>query len=183
MIASDPYNRCFAPSSCNRLTCAICITDRLRVMSEPLQLVSSAGAAWQMYITSFPLPLSFFVLNDFWTARYTNTSTSSPFVRISPRCFVLHIQLINWNTAFLFYDHFVTLGGFSKFLDCKHWRPNPNQTKKGVEIELVWRRPLHISRWFFLNRYFAFFGNVAVLVISFVHLSPAMRFSIFSLAL
>ena len=61
--------------------------------------------------------------------------------------------------------------------------PIQTKPKKGVEIELVWRRPLRISRWFFLNRYFAFFGNVAVLVISFVHLSSAVRFSIFSLAL
>ena len=53
--------------------------------------------------------------------------------------------------------------------------------KKGVEIELVWQRPLRSGRWFFLNRYFAFFGNVVGLVVNFVHLPQAVRF-IFLLA-
>ena len=80
---------------------------------------------------------------------------------------------------FLFYDHLVTLGGFSEILIANTDDP----TKKGVEVELVWGRPLRSGRWFFLNRYFAFFGNLAVLVINFFHSSPAVRFTVFSLVL
>ena len=69
--------------------------DRLEAMSEPLQLVSSAEAVWQMYVTSFPPSIVFLVLNSIRTARSMDTSTSSPFVSIAPHYFVLHVQLIN----------------------------------------------------------------------------------------
>ena len=41
------------------ITYTICVIDRLEVMSEPLQLVSFTEAVWQVYVTSFPLSLSF----------------------------------------------------------------------------------------------------------------------------
>ena len=54
------------------------------------------------------------------------------------------------------------------------------EPRKGVEIEHVWWRPWRSGRWFFLNRYFAFFGNLAVIATNFIHLSPAVRFTIFT---
>jgi len=72
--------------------CTICITHRLEVMPE---LVSFAEAVWEMYITSFYPCLVFVVLNSIRTAGSTNPFLSSAFVRISPRCCVLHIQLMN----------------------------------------------------------------------------------------
>ncbi|EAU82115.2 hypothetical protein CC1G_09574 [Coprinopsis cinerea okayama7 len=50
----------------------------------------------------------------------------------------------------LYYDHFITLG---------------------PEIELLWsRRKSPSSYWFFLNRYFAFFGNLCVSILGFIDL-------------
>ena len=95
-------------------------------MSEPLQMISFAESLWQMYVTSFSPPLVPFVLNPIQTAGSTHTSPSSPFVGISPRLFALRIQLINRDPAYLFYDHLVTLGGFSKI-----WTLNTDdRTKK-----------------------------------------------------
>lgn len=50
----------------------------------------------------------------------------------------------------------------------------------GSEINCLWRRPKsHSAYWFFLNRYFAFFGNIAVTVIAFTTLPQRVRLSHF----
>lgn len=41
----------------------------------------------------------------------------------------------------------------------------------GYEIEYLWRRPKsHSSYYFFLNRYFSFFGNLVVSILGFMDL-------------
>ena len=159
------------------ITYTICVIDRLEVMSEPLQLVSFTEVVWQVYVTSFPLSLSFLRWVPFeqpgsWIHQPRCLSSVS-------RCFFWHIQLINGYAAFLFYDHLVTLGGYSNF---GLWTLM-TEPRKGVEIEHVWCRPWRSGRWFFLNRYFAFFSNLAVLAPNFVRLLPAVRFTMFYLAL
>ncbi|KIY52225.1 hypothetical protein FISHEDRAFT_56189 [Fistulina hepatica ATCC 64428] len=42
-----------------------------------------------------------------------------------------------------------------------------------VEVEQVWKQRRASRYWFFLNRYYAFFGNVAALIVWFVPLSEA----------
>lgn len=60
----------------------------------------------------------------------------------------LHLVAI----TFLFYDHLITSGN---------------------EIDYLWRRPKSQSAyWFFLNRYFAFLGNIAVTILGFTTLTP-----------
>ncbi|GLB40133.1 hypothetical protein LshimejAT787_0800040 [Lyophyllum shimeji] len=59
----------------------------------------------------------------------------------------LHLAVI----TFLFYDHLITSRN---------------------EIDYLWRRPKSQSAyWFFFNRYFAFFGNIAVTVLGFTTLA------------
>ncbi|KAF9446625.1 hypothetical protein P691DRAFT_794253 [Macrolepiota fuliginosa MF-IS2] len=66
---------------------------------------------------------------------------------------VLHFVAI----SVLYYDHLVT---------SRH------------EIEYVWRRPKsHSSYYFFLNRYFSFFGNLAVSILGFMDLPTQASFS------
>lgn len=61
--------------------------------------------------------------------------------------------------AFLLFDHlFITLG---------------------AEISLIWTRTKSASAyWFFLNRYIAFFGNIAVFVFGFNTLPPQVSVAI-----
>jgi len=60
----------------------------------------------------------------------------------------LHLLAI----SFLFYDHLITLGN---------------------EVEYLWKRPkTPSSYWFFFNRYFAFFGNISVVILGFTSLQP-----------
>lgn len=59
----------------------------------------------------------------------------------------IHNYLRVLAVSFLFYDHLITSGN---------------------EIEYLWKRPKTQSTyWFFLARYFAFFGNIAVTVLGF----------------
>ncbi|KAF8198484.1 hypothetical protein BJ912DRAFT_951533, partial [Pholiota molesta] len=67
----------------------------------------------------------------------------------------LHRQVHNYLHVFavscLFYDHAITFG---------------------QEIDYLWKRPkTRSSYWFFVNRYLAFFGNIAVTVLGFTTLS------------
>jgi hypothetical protein len=66
--------------------------------------------------------------------------------------------LLNQVAAFLYYDHLITIGN---------------------EISYIWsRRKTASAYWFFLNRYFAFFGNLAVTVFAWYPLSPEVRTNI-----
>ncbi|RDB26178.1 hypothetical protein Hypma_006408 [Hypsizygus marmoreus] len=69
---------------------------------------------------------------------------------------LIHSYLHLFAISFLFYDHLVTFGN---------------------EVDYLWRRPKTQSAyWFFFNRYFAFFGNIAVTILGFTTL-PAQRFA------
>ncbi|KAF8881203.1 hypothetical protein BD779DRAFT_1788338 [Infundibulicybe gibba] len=65
---------------------------------------------------------------------------------------LLHNYFHIFAVSFLYYDHIITSGN---------------------EIDYLWKRPKSASAyWFFLNRYFAFFGNISVTVLGFTALSP-----------
>lgn len=82
--------------------------------------------------------------------------------------------------AFLFYDHSITFGEPVSF------RPNRFQVADqvggggvscvGDEVNYIWLRPKsRSSYWFLVNRYFAFFGNIAVLLLGFMDLTSQVR--------
>ncbi|KAF8990100.1 hypothetical protein BDQ17DRAFT_392957 [Cyathus striatus] len=51
----------------------------------------------------------------------------------------------------------------------------------GDEINYLWKRPKGTSTfWFFLNRYFAFFGNLVVIILSFTTIPNEVRFIAFT---
>ncbi|KJA15292.1 hypothetical protein HYPSUDRAFT_72147 [Hypholoma sublateritium FD-334 SS-4] len=73
----------------------------------------------------------------------------------------LHDYLHIFAISFLFYDHAITIG---------------------EEIEYLWKRPKNRSTyWLFVNRYLAFFGNIAVVVLGFTTLSTSscQHFNVF----
>ncbi|KAF8957384.1 hypothetical protein BDZ97DRAFT_108688 [Flammula alnicola] len=77
----------------------------------------------------------------------------------------IHDYLYVFAISLLYYDHAIT----------------SNQ-----EIEYLWRRPKNRSSyWFFVNRYLAFFGNIAVSILGFTTLSSQVckRYSMFRQAL
>ena len=48
------------------------------------------------------------------------------------------------------------------------------------EINYLWRKPkIRSSYWFFLNRYFAFFGNIVVVILGFSNLTVRVRMQAF----
>ncbi|KDR72707.1 hypothetical protein GALMADRAFT_252913 [Galerina marginata CBS 339.88] len=74
---------------------------------------------------------------------------------------LIHNYLHMFAISCLYYDHFIS---------------------SGQEIDYLWKRPKHRSSfWFFVNRYFAFFGNIAVTILGFSNLSvqSCKRYNIF----
>ncbi|KIM42439.1 hypothetical protein M413DRAFT_27197 [Hebeloma cylindrosporum] len=100
-------------------------------------------------IISSALPRCPFFLNIMSFDHNTNDTLSTA------REILIHNYLHIFAVSFLYYDHAITAG---------------------QEINFLWKKPkIRSSYWFFLNRYFAFFGNIVVVIMGFSNLTVRVQ--------